>query len=263
MAKKLLVVLILMTGGLFFLTKQESKEQQVAIPIIPTLEFSGMLLPEEEQIVEEEVLPVGKSTDYSLILVNYDHSFSDDDLTVPLKTLKDGHQVAEEVYEPFQQMLAAAKEAKFDLTVVSSYRSVATQKQVYQNSISDNLAQGSSQTEALNQTEDYVAKPGESEHHTGLALDILETKWFASGKGLEAEFGDTDAGKWIDANCVEYGFIIRYPKNKEEITKIKYEPWHLRYVGKEHAQYMKENNLSFEEYIERLKEVEDVEKEAK
>ena len=87
---------------------------------------------------------------------------------------------------------------------------------------------------------EYLQYPGASEHHTGLALDIISVEWQNTVEDLNAKFETTDAFKWLDKNVAEYGFTLRYPKDKENITGIKYEPWHYRYVGKEVAVYLKE-----------------------
>jgi D-alanyl-D-alanine carboxypeptidase len=99
----------------------------------------------------------------------------------------------------------------------------------------------------------YLTKPGLSEHHTGLALDVLDTEWYNQGNMLDEAFGETEAGKWLAENVCHYGFVIRYEKGKEKITGINYEPWHIRYVGKENAEYMYQNKLVLEEYIDQLK----------
>ena len=99
----------------------------------------------------------------------------------------------------------------------------------------------------------YLTVPGLSEHHTGLALDVLSIDWYNQGNSLEESFGEMDAGKWLAKNAAQFGFIIRYEKGKEAITGINYEPWHIRYVGIENAEYMYDNQLVLEEYIDQLK----------
>lgn len=248
MSKKVLMVLSALAVFFLFIHLKELKERQLDVPIFKAYEFPQLTTEENEK----DKLPTADLSDYCLRLINSTHSFTDEDLTVNLKTLSDGHEVAEVVAAPYEAMEKAAEKAGITLTIISAYRSVSYQEQVYQDNLSDNLTQGNTQKEAQKLTEDYVAKPGTSEHHTGLALDVLDSTWLESGKGLVGEFGETKAGKWLDEHCVEFGFIIRYPKDKEDITKIQYEPWHLRYIGKEHAQYMKNHGLVLEEYIELL-----------
>jgi D-alanyl-D-alanine carboxypeptidase len=87
--------------------------------------------------------------------------------------------------------------------------------------------------------------PGASEHQTGLAVDLVSREWL--GYTLTEAFADTAEARWLASRCAEFGFIIRYPKEKESITGIVYEPWHLRYVGIEAARYMTDNQLTLEE----------------
>jgi D-alanyl-D-alanine carboxypeptidase len=92
----------------------------------------------------------------------------------------------------------------------------------------------------------YSARPGTSEHQTGLAADCSSP---SVGYQLTAAFGDTEEGIWLKNHCNEFGFIIRYPQGKEEITGYNYEPWHIRYVGMKAASIIKEKNWTFEEFV--------------
>lgn len=199
-------------------------------------------------------LPKGvKPTDWDLLLVSGQSplpaGYKPDLTTI-------GHfKINKKVKPHYEALAAAAKKAGYELTIVSSYRSVEYQKQIYNQHIKDDMAQGKSEKEAEKDTADYMTKPGTSEHHTGMALDVLTTSYVKDhGNDLSAAFGDTAGGKWLAQNCAQYGFIIRYPKDKYDITKIKYEPWHIRYVGKENAEYIMSHHLSLEEYDQLLKE---------
>ena len=124
------------------------------------------------------------------------------------------------------------------LYATSGYRSYSTQKAIFERKLERMTEE---------QANDSVAKPGYSEHQTGLAMDIEgET---TKGTGLTEAFGESPEGIWAAEHCAEYGFIIRYPKGKTKITGYIYEPWHLRYVGKEAAQEITEMGVTFEEYI--------------
>ena len=109
-----------------------------------------------------------------------------------------------------------------------------------------------SEEEALDRTKDYLTEPGHSEHHTGLALDIVDEEWIVAGNGLIPEYDTQASQQWMMETMTDYGFILRYPAKKEEITDIQYESWHFRYVGEENAHYIVEHDLVLEEYIERL-----------
>lgn len=128
-----------------------------------------------------------------------------------------------------------------DVMVTSAYRSYGTQVTLFNREVE---TRGSEEA-----AEKWVARPGCSEHQTGLVIDLdLNNKSGAGG----IEYNGMGVYKWLNQNCQYYGFIIRYPEDKEDITNISYEPWHFRYVGAPHAIYMSQNNLCLEEYIELL-----------
>lgn len=128
------------------------------------------------------------------------------------------------------------------LYATSGYRSYSTQKAIFERKL---------ERMDEKQANASVAKPGYSEHQTGLAMDIEgET---TKGTGLTEAFGESPEGIWTAEHCAEYGFIIRYPKGKTNITGYIYEPWHLRYVGKDAAAEITELGVTFEEYIQALR----------
>ena len=106
--------------------------------------------------------------------------------------------------------------------------------------------------EAAAQVATYSCAPGTSEHQTGLSADIIQTSLPSAYNSLIQEFGKTDAGIWLEENCYRFGFVLRFPKDKEDITGIIYEPWHFRFVGRDHATKMHELNMCLEEYIDYL-----------
>ena len=130
-----------------------------------------------------------------------------------------------------------------NIWVQSAYRSVERQKELYDNSVQKYLKQGKKQEEAERLTDEYINKPGASDHNLGLAVDF---------NLVNNEFKETKAFKWLKQHAEDYGFILRYPSDKEDITKIAYESWHWRYVGTDHAKKMNELNMCLEEYIEYL-----------
>lgn len=135
----------------------------------------------------------------------------------------------------FNSMIADAKKAGYDLIIGSGFRSYDLQAYYY-----NHYAAVSGEEQANK----YSAKPGQSEHQTGLAFDITLRSLQCY---LDTCFGDTAAGKWIAENAASYGFIIRYPADKTEITKYQYEPWHIRYVGKPLAGALKHSGLTLDE----------------
>ena len=127
------------------------------------------------------------------------------------------------------------------LWISSGYRSPTLQAQLYQQEIDNNLAKGMTENEAVEAADRAVQKPGYSEHNTGLAMDF---------NTVNDSFKNTNTYAWLMEHAEDYGFVLRYPEDKEDITGIMYEPWHFRYVGVEHAKKMNELHMCLEEYIE-------------
>ena len=147
--------------------------------------------------------------------------------------------------EPLQQMLKAASDEGYGLYVCSAYRSVDRQKELFNESMVGYVNQGMNYYEAAIETAKSIAWPGESEHATGLAMDIVSTEY----AGLDEKQGETDDQKWLMEHCYEYGFILRYPQDKSDDTGIIYEPWHYRYVGTEAALAIRDQGVTLEEYL--------------
>ncbi|QOR34044.1 D-alanyl-D-alanine carboxypeptidase family protein [Clostridium sp. 'deep sea'] len=138
-----------------------------------------------------------------------------------------------------EEMFKAAKEEGVELFGISGYRSYNLQKGIFKYQVGRH---GGSEEEANK----ISAKPGQSEHQTGLAMDI---SCRASGYSLVESFEETEEGKWLKENCAKFGFVLRYVKGKEDITGYSYEPWHFRYVGKELAPKIMKDGLTLEEYF--------------
>ena len=134
-------------------------------------------------------------------------------------------------------MLEDAQKEGHDFYICSAYRSIEKQKELYETSLKKN---------GKKYTEKMTAYPGTSEHHTGYAVDVTSK---SMGWGLKQNFTDYADGQWITDHCSEYGFIIRYPEGKTDITGYSYEPWHLRYVGKTAAKEITEKGITLEEYL--------------
>ena len=197
-------------------------------------------------------LPISDPNDWRIILVNRNHILSEE-LNVELASItKNAHpnmKIDRRILSDYQEMVTAAKKEGINLYLRSSYRTIKLQKSYYDASVKLYKAQGfSNEAKALK----YVQYPGANEHHTGLALDIISVEWQKNVEELTDRFDTTNAFRWLDKHAENYGFILRYPKDKENITGIKYEPWHYRYVGKEVAIYLKEKNLTLEEYCSKV-----------
>ncbi|MBB6023890.1 D-alanyl-D-alanine carboxypeptidase [Paenibacillus sp. JGP012] len=140
-----------------------------------------------------------------------------------------------------EKLFAAAKKDGIDIKAVSGYRSYATQKSIFDRNASIKGEAVANKTSA---------RPGQSEHQTGLAMDISSA---SAGYDLQQSFGNTKEGKWLKANAHKYGFIIRYGKDQEKLTGYSYEPWHVRYVGVYIAGEITSQKLTLEQYLERGK----------
>ena len=159
-----------------------------------------------------------------------------------------GYPIHPEAGEAFNRMKEDMNAAGIkNLRLQSAYRPYNYQRALFEDKVKTLHGLGYSKEEAHVQAAKSVAVPGTSEHQTGLAADVS-----IDGK-LDAHFGTTEAGVWLQNNSDKYGFIIRYPKEKTDVTTIIYEPWHLRYVGIPHASYMKEHDMCLEEYIAYVK----------
>ena len=185
--------------------------------------------------------------DWNLLLINKQHTIPDD-YTFSLGTIKGSMKCDERIIEPLTDMFAAAKADGITLVVCSPYRDMSRQEYLFDRKMKSYMSSGYSYMEAYKKASVTVTVPGASEHQVGLAMDII----CSSYSSLDEGFGDTDAGIWLKEHSAEYGFILRYPKGKEMITGIVYEPWHYRYVGKEAAQVITRQNLTLEEFIENL-----------
>ncbi|MDF2567391.1 MAG: hypothetical protein K0R90_847 [Oscillospiraceae bacterium] len=193
-------------------------------------------------------IPNANSDDWALFLVN-NYNKLPDNYSVPLANVTPDRQFHKKAVDDFKQMLEGAKTAGYNLYIVSTYRSVAYQKNLYQRNVNSLVSQGKTQKEAEKETSVNIAQPGKSEHNTGLATDIVSGDWFTKHTDLTQDFEDTPEFQWLYENSPKYGFILRYPKNKQDITEITYEPWHYRYVGKKYAQKIKDSGLTLEEYM--------------
>ena len=182
---------------------------------------------------------------WSLVLVNEDHPLNGSYVPESLTDIGEGRQVDGRIAADLEQMMQDGAAAGMSMYVTSAYRSYDRQVEIFNTSVLDRMAQGMTPLEAYQDTGSQVALPGTSEHATGLAVDIISTHY----DELDERQGDTSEQQWLMAHCWEYGFILRYPPDKADITGIIYEPWHYRYVGKEAAKEITEQGLTLEEYL--------------
>ncbi len=160
----------------------------------------------------------------------------------------EGSQVDRSCYDALMEMINACNQASPKVCVVSSYRTHEYQTNSYNRKVQSYLDKGYTQEDAEKEAATIIARPGTSEHQLGLAVDIIDTRLWA----LEEEQETLPAQKWLMEHAWEFGFVLRYPKNKIDQTGIIYEPWHYRYVGKEVAKELHDSGLTLEEYLKNL-----------
>ena len=186
------------------------------------------------------------------VLVNSEYTlpedYEPDDLAAPDVSFSFDEDIAqryvrEPAAEALENLFEDASESGHKLFAISGYRSYERQETLFTAAAEEEGEETASET---------LAAPGNSEHQTGLAMDVSSE---SNNFQLNTAFANTDEGEWLDDHAHEHGFIIRYPEGKEEITGISYEPWHLRYVGEEIAEVLHENDLTLEEFFEQTEQI--------
>ena len=181
--------------------------------------------------------------DWKMLLVNRDYILPEDfevELAPCITSDPDSLELDYRVAPHYNEMYLAALDDGIELMPVSGYRSVERQQRNFKNKIQLYIDQGYGKIEATQMAATIILPPGTSEHNAGLAMDICS---------LEQNFEETEEFAWLCENAADYGFIMRYPEDKQDITKIIYEPWHWRYVGVDTAKEMKASGECFEEYL--------------
>lgn len=183
-----------------------------------------------------------------LVLVNGERAL-DSSYKASLRKICNGRlRAAKVMYRPLVRMLKDAGKEGYHFWIASAWRSREKQQKLVDEDVRREMGRGVSYKEARRRTLLETMPPGHSEHETGLALDIL----CSENMNMDSSQARMPGNQWLKKNCHRYGFILRYPKNKEKITGIHYEPWHFRYVGEEASRYMKKHGLTLEEFWERL-----------
>lgn len=182
-----------------------------------------------------------KNCNFNLVVINKDNPVPDN-FDLQLSPIL-GYQIHTKVKENLSQMINDAKSDGINLYISSGYRSINRQTMLFNRKVNYFKNKGLSQAKAEIEAAKIVARPKTSEHNSGLAVDL---------NGVRDDFYKTNEYRWLMNNSYKYGFILRYPKDKINITNVIYEPWHFRFVGVEHAQKIVSQNLCLEEYIKNL-----------
>lgn len=189
------------------------------------------------------------SLDPMLVLVNKEHPLSENYHT-NLHLLNNGQYVSEDIYNDLRDMLFAGEKENpgTSFLVASGFRTSTKQKQLLDEEITKNKNAGMDEQEAYEDALQSVAPAGYSEHETGLCVDIVAE----SNQRMDESQQYTKENVWLAAHCAEYGFILRYPEGKEDVTGFMFESWHFRYVGKEAAKEITQKGITLEEYVKQL-----------
>lgn len=243
-------------AGIFLSDRSQQQEQQTFESQQPSkeeapVESSSQKEEEQEQSAQQTKQQqlaeefAKEKEEYYLLLANAENPLPQD-WSIQTEEVQNGYEMDKRAAPAMREMIQAAKEDGVELMLCSAYRSIEKQQQLFDRSQQAYMAQGMSEEEAYAKTATETAIPGTSEHQTGLAADIVTPTY----QMLDAGFADTPAGQWLSEHAAEYGFVLRYPQDKQEVTGIIYESWHYRFVGKTHAKLMKESGLCLEEYLQ-------------
>lgn len=202
------------------------------------------LMNHQNKLVTHKIKNYQSNDDELLTLVNSENTIPED-WKVDLVRLNNNQLVDRRIYKDLTAMLKVAKSEGLNLLICSSYRTNEKQEQLYQNKVNNYLKQGYSKQEAYDKAAFWVARPKTSEHQLGFAVDIVSI----NNQRLDHSQEKTAEQQWLIQNSWRYGFILRYPTRKNDITKVGYEPWHYRYVGKKHAKKINELGVCLEEYV--------------
>lgn len=241
----LIFVLLIFTVGFFvgFATGKKSEED---IPAVSSVSSESVIPSLENSISEKKALDLTQLPWY-LTLVNFEHPLEKDFKPEELAEADNGYVADSRIADAAKKMIADARVTEnVRIIALSGYRDYNYQQELFDNKVRRlQKEKGCSIDEAEKEAATVVAVPGTSEHQLGLALDLVDARHVKLNESQE----NTAAYQWLYKHCHEYGFIVRYPNGKTDITGIIYEPWHFRYVGIEAATYIMENNLTLEEYL--------------
>jgi len=224
-----IICLIALSFGIYKIADNRAKQERQKAAEEEAAKQAAI---QEEQVRQEKQQELGQ---WYLLLVNPWKAMPDD-FEITTVEVENGYVVDERVCDALKEMLADCRAAGYSPQIISTFRTRETQQYLY-----DHTA-----------NKDDTAIPGHSEHECGLAADIIDSGSAGWSDPLIDDQEDMPAQKWLMEHCQDYGFILRYPKDKEDITGIIYEPWHYRYVGKEHAKEIMSKGLCLEEYIEQF-----------
>ena len=238
------IVIVAVSASFLWGRQTDRSKAQESLPSIIKLNEEELTAPVNEP--DNNRSEPAASQDKLLILVNKDNIFPND-YEIELKVLPDRVNQADILaYDSLCAMLKEGRKEGLRFEICSSYRTIERQQELLEEDIAYIMRRGSSYVEAYSKATQETMPPGYSEHSTGLAFDIVSLSY----QILDDKQEKTAENIWLREHCMEYGFILRYPKEKESITGINYESWHFRYVGVEAAVSITEMGITLEEYLD-------------
>lgn len=246
-AVAIIVIMGLCIGGITAKKEAEKAAEEAArLAAEVTAQQAAEQTATEQVRVEQAMLelPDVDVEAWELQLVRYENQLGEN-FAPELADIENDQQFDARAAAHLKALIQAARDAGYTIYFCSGYRDYETQSIIYWNHINDFMEAGMTADEAHAETRLSVNYPGASEHQLGLAADLLEFK----EQEMESWIGGSGLMLWLEENCADYGFVIRYPENKTDVTGVSYEPWHLRYVGGEAARYMMDNGLCLEEFL--------------
>ena len=229
---------VILTGGIGEITGWSAEIQAVAAVAMADA------APGQKDSRTKKAHQAKKEQEWNLLLVNPWNRVPEN-YEPELTYLRNGQAVDSRCYPELQQMIDDCRAAGFEPLICASYRTMEKQEALFEDKEANLIREGYPENEVEAEAAKVVAYPGTSEHQLGLALDIVDVSY----QQLDTEQENTPVQQWLMKNSWKYGFVLRYPTDKSDITGIIYEPWHYRYVGKEAAAEMYENKLCLEEYL--------------
>ena len=229
---------VILTGGIGEITGWSAEIQAVAADAMADA------APGQKDSRTKQAHQAKKEQEWNLLLVNPWNRVPEN-YEPELTYLRNGQAVDSRCYPELQQMIDDCRAAGFEPLICASYRTMEKQEALFEDKEANLIREGYPENEVEAEAAKVVAYPGTSEHQLGLALDIVDVSY----RQLDTEQENTPVQQWLMKNSWKYGFVLRYPTDKSDITGIIYEPWHYRYVGKEAAAEMYENKLCLEEYL--------------
>lgn len=220
------------------------KMPELPLEDLPAVPESPPVIPDEDPTTPEHPI----DGEWNLLLINQDHILPEDFEVPELTQLRNRQAIDSRAYPELQRMFDDARAVGHQPLICSSFRTWDKQAELFERKVRYYQDQGFSREESEKQASVWVARPGTSEHQAGLAVDIVSEEY----QILDEKQADTPLQQWLMEHCWEYGFILRYPTGKSDMTGVGFEPWHYRYVGYEAARTITEQGICLEEYLGQL-----------